>query len=365
MLTITSFIDQNNKLNGTNSSGNNIFSEFNLIDYIRECVASKNFESQQNSLILGINDDCALFDYDKIQHKAWAISTDLLIETRHFFKDITAQHLGHKALAVNLSDLAAMGATPCFFLLSVALPSIYNFEWVQNFIQGILSLAKQYNCILIGGDTTKSENGIQISITVIGEVDSRYVLKRNQAKVNDDIWISGTLGDARLALGHKYKEYVLSNEHLEKILPRLEQPTPRIELGQKLLNIAHAAIDISDGLVGDLTHILKQSKLRAQLYVDKIPKSPTLLQQNTHLQKICSLVGGDDYELCFTAPHEMFYDIVNIGKELHIPLYCVGKIISNVQNTENIAEKNLIDYFEHNQKIQLDASIFKGFDHFV
>jgi thiamine-monophosphate kinase len=344
----------------------NPLSEFSFIQYIRAFAEQQFASASETSLLLGINDDCALFDYDKTQHKAWAISKDLLLEGRHFFKDITPQHLGHKALAVNLSDLAAMGATPRFFLLGLALPSMHNIEWLKNFMQGIFALAQKHGCILIGGDTTKSEHGVQISITVIGEVDTRYALKRNQAQIGDDIWISGTLGDARLLLGHKYQEYALENHAIEQLTPKLELPTPRIELGQKLLNIAHAAIDISDGLIGDLSHILKQSNVKAELHIDKIPRSSILLQQNIDMQKLCTLAGGDDYELCFTVPTKNFDTILDIEKELGIPLHCVGKIISSEKNTStNLNDThNYIDYFEYNQKIQLDANTFKGFDHF-
>lgn len=246
---------------------------------------------------LGVGDDCALMT--PAPGMQLAISSDMLVEGRHFFPDADPHTLGHKCLAVNLSDLAAMGAQPIAFTLALALPQA-RAEWLAPFSQGMLALADQHGCELIGGDTTKGP--LTISITVFGEVPPQQALRRNAARAGDDIWVSGTLGDARLALAGYRQEFEVHPEQLQQAAPRMHAPTPRVALGLALRGIAHAAIDISDGLAGDLGHILARSRVGATLDVDALPSGTALQQRDLHLRRRFTLSGGDDYELCFTAP---------------------------------------------------------------
>ncbi|MCP1573815.1 thiamine-monophosphate kinase [Herbaspirillum rubrisubalbicans] len=246
---------------------------------------------------LGVGDDCALMT--PAPGMQLAISSDMLVEGRHFFPDADPHTLGHKCLAVNLSDLAAMGAQPIAFTLALALPQA-RAEWLAPFSQGMLALADQHGCELIGGDTTKGP--LTISITVFGEVPPQQALRRDAARTGDDIWVSGTLGDARLALAGYRQEFEVHPEQLQQAAPRMHAPTPRVALGLALRGIAHAAIDISDGLAGDLGHILARSRVGATLDVDALPSGAALQQRDLHLRRRFTLSGGDDYELCFTAP---------------------------------------------------------------
>lgn len=246
---------------------------------------------------LGVGDDCALLK--PAPDSQLAISTDMLVEGRHFFPDADPAKLGHKCLAVNLSDLAAMGAQPVAFTLAFSLPAA-RAEWLAPFSEGLFALADLHDCELIGGDTTKGP--LNICITVFGDIPIGEALRRDTAQAGDDIWVSGTLGDARLALAHYWDELALDTATLESAAERMHTPTPRVALGLALRGIAHAAIDISDGLVGDLGHILQRSQLGATVNVDALPSGPALALQTQDLRRRFTLGGGDDYELCFTAP---------------------------------------------------------------
>ena len=254
---------------------------------------------------LGVGDDCALINPSPGMHLV--ISSDMLVEGRHFFSDVSPYSLGHKALAVNLSDLAACGATPVAFTLALALPSI-NETWLQEFSRGLWALADAHGCDLIGGDTTQGP--LNICITVFGEVPRGQALLRSGAKVADDIYVSGTLGDARLTLDALQGKIELPPEVLAQARLRLEQPTPRVALGTALRGIATSAIDISDGLAGDLAHILKASGVGAQvdtkLTMNLIAACARIDwpggKFDTQKQLKTVLSGGDDYELAFTAP---------------------------------------------------------------
>jgi len=246
---------------------------------------------------LGIGDDCALLAPSPGMQLA--ISSDMLVEGRHFFAGADPFRLGHKCLAVNLSDLAAMGAKPLAFTLALALPEASE-EWLSAFSAGLFSLADEHECELIGGDTTKGP--LNICITVFGELPPGQALRRDAARTGDDIWVSGTLGDARLALAGYRREIALDTTTLESAAGRLHQPEPRVALGLALRGIAHAAIDISDGLAGDLGHILKLSGAGATLNADALPAGPMLGRLGADTRRRFTLAGGDDYELCFTAP---------------------------------------------------------------
>jgi thiamine-monophosphate kinase len=248
---------------------------------------------------LGIGDDCALLA--PTPGMQTAISSDMLVEGRHFFAGADARALGHKCLAVNLSDLAAMGARPVGFTLALALPQA-DPDWLSEFSAGLFALADAFDCELIGGDTTRGP--LTICITIFGELLPGHALRRGAARPGDDIWVSGTLGDARLALAACRDELVLAPDALAEAAPRLHAPTPRVELGVALADtlLAHAAIDISDGLVGDLGHILTASSVGASLDVDALPAGAVLATREQALRRRFTAAGGDDYELCFTAP---------------------------------------------------------------
>ncbi|BEV16708.1 thiamine-phosphate kinase [Herbaspirillum sp. DW155] len=270
---------------------------------------------------LGVGDDCALMT--PAPGMQLAISSDMLVEGRHFFPDADPYLLGHKCLAVNLSDLAAMGAQPIAFTLALALPQA-RAEWLAPFSQGMLALADEHGCELIGGDTTKGP--LTISITVFGEVPPQQALRRDAARAGDDIWVSGTLGDARLALAGYRQEFDINTEELQQAAPRMHTPTPRVALGLALRGIAHAAIDISDGLAGDLGHILDRSHVGATLDVDALPPGPALQQRDLHLRRRFCLSGGDDYELCFTAPARQREAVLKAAKSAGTMVTRIGHI---------------------------------------
>ena len=274
--------------------------EFDLI--------ARYFKRPARRAVLGIGDDCALLQ--PTPGCQMAISSDMLVEGRHFFADVDPFSLGHKALAVNLSDLAACGARPLAFTLALALPQA-DAAWLESFSRGLLALADVHQCELIGGDTTQGP--LNICITVFGEVPVVHgrgqALLRSGARVGDDIYVSGTLGDARLALAGLRAERVLPPALLAQTRQRMETPTPRVGLGMALRGIATAAIDISDGLLGDLGHVLKASGVGA--CIDTALASKLMASSGPDLDAAavphatrlaCILAGGDDYELAFTAP---------------------------------------------------------------
>jgi thiamine-monophosphate kinase len=293
-----------------------MLSEFDLIAKFFKRPARNN-----DRVALGVGDDCALLI--PAPGTQLAISTDMLVEGRHFFKGADPAKLGHKSLAVNLSDLAAMGAQPRAFTLALALPEA-NAEWLAPFAAGLFALADQYGCELIGGDTTKGPRNI--CITVFGELPVGHALRRDAAQAGDDIWISGSLGDARLALAGHMREIALDETTLAAAATRLHTPTPRVALGSALRDLARAAIDISDGLIGDLGHILDASGLGATLDVDALPKGPMLAMQALELQRKFALAGGDDYELCFTAPPSRREAIRAAARAIDVPVTRVGAI---------------------------------------
>jgi thiamine-monophosphate kinase len=270
---------------------------------------------------LGIGDDCALLQ--PTPGMQLAISSDMLVEGRHFFAGAEAEALGHKCLAVNLSDLAAMGAQPLAFTLALALPAAQD-AWLAPFSAGLLALADLHDCELIGGDTTKGP--LTICITVFGEVPPQAALRRDAAKIGDDIWISGTLGDARLALAGFRNEMMLDNAVQQLAAERMHRPTPRVALGCALRGVAHAAIDISDGLSGDLGHILQRSGVGALLDVDALPAGPALQQQSQAVRRNFTLAGGDDYELCFTAAADRRDAVLHAAATCGVTVTCVGGI---------------------------------------
>jgi thiamine-monophosphate kinase len=304
--------------------------------------------------LLGGGDDCALFGVTPGLQVA--TSTDLLLEGRHFFSDVDPRSLGHKALAVNLSDLAAIGARPIGCLLGLGLTAIDE-AWVKQFAEGFYALADQHGCALIGGDTTRSLQGITLSVTVFGEVEPSLALRRNAAQVGDDIWVSGVFGAADIACRMLAGEIPLDAALLQATRSALEWPTPRVELGRQLRGHAHAAIDVSDGLLQDLGHILASSGLGAELYESRLPMHPALINLSKHMLppealRRALLAGGDVYELCFTAAPAQRAQLEIIGKALGLTLSCIGSVR---------AEPGLFVYDEARNII---PDLPKGFDHF-
>lgn len=292
---------------------------------------------------LGVGDDCALLGALPTGMQ-WAISTDMLVSDRHFWADVEPQALGHKALAVNLSDLAAMGARPRAFTLAMALPEI-NEPWLAGFAQGIWALADEHGCELIGGDTTRGP--LNICITVFGEVPTLQALRRDAAQANDDVWVSGTLGDAAWALSLMQSSQPLPAEARS----RLERPTPRIELGLRLRGLAHACMDLSDGLGGDLKHLLQASGVGAAIELSQLPTSPSLQILPAELRRNLALSGGDDYELLFTAAPNKREALQVLAADLGVPLTRIG----------TITRKPGLVFLDHGTPVPAE---FGGYDHF-
>jgi thiamine-monophosphate kinase len=285
--------------------------------------------SSGGAVALGIGDDCALLA--PAPGHQLAISCDMLVEGRHFFPDVDAAALGHKALAVNLSDLAACGARPLAFTLALALPRADE-DWLSAFAQGLFALADAHGCALIGGDTTRGP--LTLCITVFGEVPCvtghSQALLRSGAHAGDDIWVSGTLGDARLALQALRGERILAADLLARARQRLERPTPRVALGLALRGLATAALDLSDGLAGDLGHILRASQVGATLDSATLcgllatPAAAAGLDAPQSLQLV--LCGGDDYELLFTAPAAARAAVQQAAAAAQVPVTRIGTI---------------------------------------
>ena len=264
---------------------------------------------------LGVGDDCALLQ--PRPGMQLAVSTDLLLEGRHFLSTVDPRRLGHKALAVNLSDLAACGAQPLAFTLALALPRVDE-AWLAAFSEGMYALADQHHCELVGGDTTRGP--LAINITVFGEVPAGQALLRTGAQAGDDVWVSGTLGDARLALEAFRGTLSLPQAVFEAARRRLEQPEPRVALGQGLRGIASAAIDLSDGLLGDLGHILAGSGVGASLEAERVPRS------ETPRPLALLLNAGDDYELAFTAAPARRAEVEAAARAAGAPVTRIGRI---------------------------------------
>jgi thiamine-monophosphate kinase len=291
--------------------------EFDLI--------AKYFHRPPREAVLGIGDDCALWAPTPGQQLA--ISSDMLVEGRHFLSTVAPDRLGHKALAVNLSDLAACGATPRAFTLAMALPRADE-TFLDGFARGLHDLAERYGIELIGGDTTAGP--LNLCITVFGEVPPGQALRRDGARAGDEVWVShpvgGGIGDARLALEVFRGQVALSGDGFERVRRAMEQPEPRVALGLALRGVATSAIDVSDGLVGDLGHVLARSGVGATLLADALPRSPVLAAQDARWQRECTLSGGDDYELLFTAPAGAGARVQAAAQAAGVAASCIGRI---------------------------------------
>ena len=302
------------------------------------------------AVALGIGDDCALLQ--PAPGMQLAISSDMLVEGRHFFADVDPEALGHKALAVNLSDLAASGARPLAFTLALALPRADE-TWLAGFARGLFALADAHGCTLMGGDTTRGP--LNICITVFGEVPAGQALLRSGGRPGDELWVSGTLGDARLALEALQGKRSLHPELLQAARLRLERPTPRVTLGLALRGIASATMDLSDGLAGDLGHLLQASGCGARLEATALSGLPAARDASLDEAARLALVlgGGDDYELLFSAPAAQRDAVRAAGHAAGVPLNRIGRLEAGAGLRLVDAQGRLID------------GRYASFDHFA
>jgi thiamine-monophosphate kinase len=273
--------------------------------------------------VVGNGDDCAVLA--PRAGMQWAVSTDTMVEGRHFLSTVAPARLGHKSLAVNLSDLAACGARPVAFTLALTLPRVDE-DWLSGFAKGLFEIADEHDCELVGGDTTSGP--LAIGVTVMGEVPPGQALLRSGARVGDDIWVSGLPGEARLAL-EAFRGSLhpgLPADSFDAVRLAMEVPVPRVALGQGLRGLATSAIDVSDGLLGDLSHILRRSRVGAAIDVAWLPVSPHLAVRTRHEQLDCILAGGDDYELVFTAAPDARPRVEALGAGLGLLLTRIGRI---------------------------------------
>ena len=316
-------------------------SEFDLI--------KRYFARPHPGTVLGVGDDAALVQVSSGMELA--VSADMLVAGTHFYPDADPWMIGWKSLAVNVSDMAAMGAQPRWATLAIALPQADE-AWVAKFAEGLFACAEQFDTALIGGDTTRGP--LTISVQIMGEIPPGASLLRSNAQAGDDIWVSGPLGDAALALAAIQGRYPLSQEELALCVPALHQPQPRIALGLALRELAHSALDISDGLLADLGHILEHSKMGAEIQLKAIPTSNIVSAHSHHKSvQIMILAGGDDYELCFTAPVEHRQKIAAIGNQLGLNMAVIGHITDTQQLVVQGLDSNPLTIKEH------------GFDHFA
>ncbi len=317
-------------------------SEFDLIN--------RYFARATPQAVLGPGDDCALLAPSRGMELA--ITTDMLVSGTHFLSDTDPFQLGWKTLAVNVSDLAAMGARPRWALLAGSLPAADE-SWISAFTEGFFSCASRYAVDLIGGDTTRGP--LNLCVTALGEVPSGRALRRDGARPGDDIWVSGRPGLAALGLAHLQGRTILPGALARLCIGALQKPTPRVELGIALQQrtLARSAIDVSDGLLADLGHIVEHSAVDAEVFVAQLPSLPK--GADVSLARQCQLAGGDDYELVFTATIDKRSELARLAIELDLPLWRIGQMVE----ARGKGEVRLID--EQGQPIPV---VRKGFDHF-
>ena len=329
----------------TKTEGHPHFSlgEFDLI--------SRYFHRPASSALLGTGDDCALTKVSSGMELA--LTTDMLVAGTHFFPDALPRDLGWKTLAVNLSDLAAMGAQPRWALLALSLPAADE-NWLAPFAEGFFACAQKFGVELIGGDTTRG--ALTLCVTAAGEIPAGTALRRDKAQPDDDLWISGQPGYAALGLKHLRGEIELAEPLRRLCLKRLHAPQPRIALGLALRNHAHAAIDISDGVIADVGHIAERSGLNAEILLHQLPRLPDSVPRAIALDAL--LAGGDDYELAFTAAPEQRLELARIAAELNVPLWRIGHMAPTT-------DAPCVQILDPEGKIVIcDAWDAQGYDHF-
>lgn len=302
--------------------------------------------------VLGPGDDCALLAPSPGMELA--ITTDMLVSGTHFLPDTDPYQLGWKSLAVNLSDLAAMGARPRWVLLAGSLPDADE-AWIAAFADGFFACGKRYSVDLVGGDTTRGP--LNLCVTALGEVPTGCALRREHAQAGDDIWISGQPGLAALGLAQLQKRTQLPEPLASRCISALQRPLPRVELGQALRaeDLVHAAIDVSDGLLADLGHIAERSALDAEVFAAQLPYLPA--GADPVLARRCQIAGGDDYELLFTAASGKRLELAALAARLDLPLWRIGQMA--VAHDDTRTDVRLLD--DNGQPIPLQH---KGFDHF-
>jgi len=290
------------------------------------------FTHAPRNAVLGVGDDAALVRARR--GVELAVSTDMLVAGRHFRAGADPEQLGYKALAVNLSDMAAMGATPRWATLSVALPRA-DARWLADFTRGFMRLARLHGVDLVGGDTTRGP--LNICVQIIGEVPAGRALRRDGAHAGDDVWVSGSIGDAALALTATRQRLPLTRRERARLEQKLHAPTPRVALGEALRGVARSAIDVSDGLMADLGHICERSRAGAVVWFDAIPVSAHMRR---HLARPAArnalLAGGDDYELVFTAARARREAVARLSRRLRLKLTRVGKITRRQRGTPQV-----------------------------
>lgn len=321
-------------------------SSFGEFDLINRYFSQQ--DPQRADTLLGIGDDCALLQPPV--DRCLAVSTDTLVEGVHFHKGADPFSLGHKALAVNLSDLAAMGAQPAWVTLALTIPSIEE-DWLAAFASGFLTLAKTHNVQLVGGDTTQGPR--TITVQVIGFSSHGQAIKRSGAKSGDMIYVTGTLGDAALAFLAETGRFNVPQNQLRDLQERLHRPQPRLIQGRDLRNIASATIDISDGLAADLGHILQASKVGASIDSRMLPLSDAVKNYITLTNDLTlPLTFGDDYELCFTVPPDKIRALDQLATTWECGCCCIGQI----EKTQGL-------HYQHNDHtINIDNP---GYQHFT
>lgn len=315
-------------------------SEFDLI--------KRHFTRATPGALLGVGDDAALLQVSA--GHVLAVSTDMLVSGTHFFPDADPFFLGHKTLAVNLSDMAAMGALPRWATLALSLPQADD-AWLERFSAGLFALAQQHGVELVGGDTTRGP--LNLCVTILGEVPPQQALRRSGAQPGDEIWLSGSVGDAALALAHLQGRIRLPEAEFAACAPRLHQPQPRVALGLALRGLASSAIDVSDGLLADLGHILDASQVGAEIRLEAIPVSEALSSLPRTITQSCLLSGGDDYELCFTVPAARRAEVERLSPQLDLALTRIGKIVAGRGCVVHDAAGNFLD------------TGVGGYDHFI
>ncbi len=323
-------------------AGTNIMSEFALIE------KWFTWRDTPPNVLLGVGDDAALLAPS--QHEALVVTVDTSISGVHFPNNTPAHAVGYKSLAVNLSDLAAMGAKPLWFTLALTLPEA-NQQWLNEFAQGLQAAAKPHQIFLVGGDTTRGS--LSITIQVIGSVPADQALLRSGAQIGDVIAVSGTLGDAAAGLACHQQRLYLPTADANYCLQRLHYPTPRLALGKVLKNIASSCIDISDGLLADLQHILQASQVGAQLDTNKIPFSSALKRLKKEQRLSFALNGGDDYELLFTIAPEKLPQLHDQAEKISEAFSGGFSIIGTINDKKNSLK------LDNNYKLSQD-----GYDHF-
>lgn len=325
--------------------------EFGFIDRFRPM-----FENLLQGRQTGIGDDCAILPYNDVED--WLVTTDLLLEDVHFLRStISPEQLGYKSLAVNLSDIAAMGGTPVGSFLSIAIPSDIEVEYLDAFMRGYHALSSKYNTPLLGGDTTKSMKHLAINVCVMGKCPKGSARKRSMAQPGDAVCVTGFLGDSAGGLQLLLNKQIAIDES-DPLLRKHYEPEPRLNEGQFLANYpgVHAMMDISDGIASDLNHILKRSAVSAQIHLERLPVSEHLnLNSSRYGWNAIELAvaGGEDYELLVTVAPDILKNIQNeFFDKFGMPLTQIGSIFSG---------KPEITWYNKSKKVQLSQT---GFDHF-